>query len=85
MGLKKTLQSLASLHNTHIEKLELIHLVTHHGLGAPCVLISANDSQFIHHTNLKHLDMSENMLVEVDKMFFHNLPKTLERLILRNN
>ncbi|XP_005110739.2 toll-like receptor 4 [Aplysia californica] len=83
LGFSKALRSLASLQNSSMKSLELVHLVSHNGL--PCRYVTEEDSKFIKNMKLELLDLSENYLAMIEINFFKALPQTLKTLVLRNN
>ncbi|XP_005090887.2 toll-like receptor 4 [Aplysia californica] len=83
LGVSKALRSLASLQNSSLKSLELVHLVHHNGL--PCRYLTEEDSKFIKNTMLELLDLSDNLLAMVEMNFYKALPQTLKTLVLRNN
>ena len=85
LGLNQTLYSLESLQNSSLERLSLIHLVSHGSSGPPCRYVTEGSSRYIKNINLRVLDISQNQVAMIEKGFYDALPPSLETLRLREN
>ena len=64
--------------------LSLVHIVGKN--DKPCRYVTSQDAEHLQSmASLKVLDLSDNALALIEQDFFQRLPKSIEKIILRNN
>ncbi|GFO33467.1 PiggyBac transposable element-derived protein 4-like [Plakobranchus ocellatus] len=78
----QALEDLKGLQNSSLKSLSFNHM---YHTSLPCVVLKAEQARYLHNIALEELDLSFNHITFLQHDFNEKLPRSLKRLLLRNN